>query len=43
MTDLDGSPLDFSQGEALPNVGMVVSNGQHHDRIIAAIQKAMAE
>ena len=43
VTDLDGSPLDFSQGEALPNVGMVVSNGQHHDRIIAAIQKAMAE
>ena len=43
VTDLDGSPLDFSQGDALPNIGMVVSNGQHHDRIIAAVQKAMAE
>ena len=43
VTDLDGSPLDFSQGDALPNVGMIVSNGQHHDRIIAAVQKAMAE
>lgn len=43
VTDLDGSPLDFSQGDTLPNVGMIVSNGQHHDRIIAAVQKAMAE
>ena len=43
VTDLDGSPLDFSQGEEMPNVGMIVSNGQRHDRIIAAVQKAMAE
>ena len=43
VTDLDGSPLDFSQGDALPNIGMIVSSGQHHDRIIAAVQKAMDE
>ena len=43
VTDLDGGPLDFSQGESLPNIGMIVSNGQRHDRIIAAVQKAMAE
>lgn len=42
-TDLDGSPLDFSQGDALPNKGMVISSGQHHDRIIAAVQQVMAE
>ena len=29
VTDLDGSPLDFSQGETLPNPGMIISNGQH--------------
>ena len=43
VTDLDGGRLDFSQGDALPNAGMVVSNGQHHDSIIAAIQQVMAE
>lgn len=43
VTDLDGGPLDFSQGDTLPNVGMIVSNGQHHDRIIAAVQQVMAE
>jgi len=43
VTDLDGGPLDFSQGDTLPNAGMVISSGQHHDRIIAAIQQVMAE
>lgn len=43
VTDLDGSPLDFSQGDTLPNRGMVISSGQHHDRIIAAVQQVMAE
>jgi len=42
VTDIDGSPLDFSQGETLPNAGMVISNGQHHDRVIAAIGQVMA-
>ncbi len=42
VTDIDGSPLDFSQGDALPNAGMVISNGQHHERVIAAIQRVMA-
>ncbi|MCY4537241.1 MAG: 3'(2'),5'-bisphosphate nucleotidase [Chloroflexi bacterium] len=42
VTDLDGSPLDFSQGESLPNPGMIVSNGQHHERVVAAVGQVMA-
>ena len=43
VTDLDGSPLDFSQGEALPNPGMIISNGAQHGRVVAAVQRVMAE
>ena len=43
VTDLDGTPLDFSQGEALPNPGMIISNGAHHGRVVEAVQRAMAE
>ncbi len=43
VTDLDGSPLDFSQGETLPNAGMIISNGQHHQRVIEAVQRVLAE
>ena len=42
VTDLDGLPLDFSQGDELPNTGMVISNGQHHARVVAAVQRVMA-
>ncbi len=42
-TDLDGGPLDFSQGETLPNLGMIISNGQHHARVVAAVQRVMRE
>ena len=41
-TDLDGSPLDFSRGESLPNPGMIVSNGQHHERVVEAVGQVMA-
>jgi 3'(2'), 5'-bisphosphate nucleotidase len=43
VTDVDGSPLDFSQGHTLKNQGIVVSNGHIHERVIAAIQKVLAE
>jgi len=43
ITDIDGTPLDFSQGDTLPNLGMVVSNGTRHDSIIDAVQKVLAE
>ena len=43
ITDLDGSLLDFSQGETLPNPGMIVSNGAHHARVVEAVGRVMAE
>lgn len=43
VTDLDGGPLDFSQGETLPNPGMIISNGAHHSRVVEAARRAMAE
>jgi 3'(2'), 5'-bisphosphate nucleotidase len=43
VTDIDGSALDFSQGRALANKGIVVSNGRVHERVIAAIQQVLAE
>ena len=42
-TDLDGGPLDFSQGETLPNPGMIISNGAHHQRVVQAVGQVMAE
>lgn len=40
-TDLDGSPLDFTQGSTLArNRGVVATNGVIHETIIAAIQQA---
>ena len=43
VTDIDGGPLDFSQGEALPNAGLIASNGAHHARVVDAVQRVMAE
>ncbi len=43
VTDIDGSPLDYSSGKTLNNQGIIVSNGAIHDRIIAAVQKTLAE
>lgn len=43
VTDVDGSPLDFSEGRALKNHGIIVSNGRIHERVIEAVQKVLAE
>ena len=43
VTDLDGSPLDFSRGETLPNPGMIISNGQHHQRVVEAVARVMGK
>ena len=43
VTDLDGGPLDFSQGETLPNAGLIASNGAHHQRVVEAVQRVMEE
>ncbi|MCY4146766.1 MAG: hypothetical protein OXE95_07475 [Chloroflexi bacterium] len=42
-TGLDGEALDFSRGETLPNAGMIISNGQHHARVVAAAGRALRE
>ena len=43
VTGLAGEALDFSQGETLPNAGMVISNGQHHARVVEAVGKVLGE
>jgi 3'(2'), 5'-bisphosphate nucleotidase len=43
VTDVDGSPLDYSTGKTLNNQGIIVSNGVVHERVIAAVQKILAE
>ena len=43
VTDVDGSPLDYSTGKALQNDGIVVSNNTIHDKIIEAVQKLLEE
>ncbi len=43
VTDIDGTPLDFSKGRDLPNQGMLVSNGVIHERVLAAVQQLLAE
>lgn len=42
-TDVDGSPLDFSQGHIVPNRGMLVSNGAVHEKLVAATMELLAE
>ncbi len=41
VTDVDGSPLDFTRGANLPNQGMIVSNGSAHDRVIETVQRVL--
>lgn len=43
ITDVDGSPLDYSEGNTLKNYGVIASNGTHHDTIVAAVQQLMEE
>ena len=43
VTDIDGGQLDFSQGDTMPNAGMIISSGPHHDQVIDAVQRVMAE
>lgn len=43
VTDIDGTPLDFSQGKTLNNKGIVVTNRRIHDKVIAAIQQVLKE
>jgi 3'(2'), 5'-bisphosphate nucleotidase len=43
VTDLDGRPLDFSQGRTLArNRGICASNGPFHDKVLSALRKVNA-
>lgn len=42
VTDIDGTPLDFSRGRVLPKRGIIVSSGQIHDRIVKAAMEVVA-
>lgn len=42
VSDLDGAPLDFSQGRALPNSGVIATNGVIHAQMVAAVQTILA-
>ncbi|MDL1882860.1 3'(2'),5'-bisphosphate nucleotidase [Anaerolineae bacterium CFX8] len=43
-TDVDGSPLDFTQGRTLANNrGIIVSNGRIHARVLEGVAKVLAE
>jgi 3'(2'), 5'-bisphosphate nucleotidase len=44
ITDVDGAPLDFTQGRTLArNQGMIASNGHIHARVLAAVAQVLAE
>lgn len=44
VSDVDGSPLDFTTGRELSNnKGMIVSNGVIHDRILEAVMRVLKE
>ncbi|MDX2137834.1 MAG: inositol monophosphatase family protein [Chloroflexota bacterium] len=38
VTDLTGEPLDFSQGERLPRMGVIVSSAAAHEAVLAGVQ-----
>jgi len=40
-TDLDGGALEFGRGQHMPNLGMVVSNGRQHERLVTAVQRVL--
>ncbi|MEO0562810.1 MAG: inositol monophosphatase family protein, partial [Chloroflexota bacterium] len=42
-TDLNGDPIDFSQGRALPHTGFIASNGAHHDALVAAARERLGD
>lgn len=38
VSDLTGAPLDFSQGERLPRIGVIVSSAAAHEAVLAGVQ-----
>lgn len=40
VSDMYGKPLDFSKADRLETTGVVVSNGEIHDKVLAALKQA---
>ncbi|MGB3296618.1 MAG: inositol monophosphatase family protein, partial [Phormidesmis sp.] len=40
VTDMYGKTLDFSKADRLFTTGVVVSNGEIHDKVLAALSRA---
>ncbi|MBW2696343.1 MAG: 3'(2'),5'-bisphosphate nucleotidase, partial [Deltaproteobacteria bacterium] len=44
VTDVRGKDLDFSLGRTLrDNLGVIVTNGHVHDRVVAAVREVLGE
>jgi len=42
VTDLNGNPLDFSQGKTLvKNKGVIATNGRLHDIVLKAVKSVI--
>lgn len=39
VTDMNGNSLDFTKGDKLTGTGVVVSNGEIHEKVLAALQQ----
>ena len=43
VTDVDGRPLEFTHGRTLANNrGVIATNGEFHDDVVAAVQAVLA-
>ena len=43
VTDMNGQALDFTKGDKLTGTGVVVSNGEIHDKVLAAISQQQSK
>ena len=43
ITDIDGSPIDYSKGTGLNNYGVVATNGKIHELALSAVGKLLEE
>ncbi len=43
ITDVDGSPIDYSQGNTLNNYGVIATNGKIHDLALSAVATLLDE
>lgn len=42
-TDLNGQPLDYAQGDALPHTGFIASNGTRHEQLVNGVRVTLCK